>query len=155
MYKELRNQIVTLCRLSKKLHYQKFFTEKANNIKNTWKGIKSIINIWSNTKNVPTSLLVNNRVNSDPTKIANTFNNYFSSIAGNLQGEIYHNGQDFNNYLKYSNEYNFFMNPTDKYEIVDIINNLNVNTSTGPHSIPNYILQLIRVNIAEPLSEIV
>ena len=47
------------------------------------------------------------------------------------------------------------MNPTDKYEIVDIINNLNVNKSTEPHSIPNDILQLIRVNIAEPLSEIV
>ena len=59
-YKKLRNQIVTLCRESKMLHYQQFFTENANNMKNTWKGIKSIINIRSNTKGVPTSVIVNN-----------------------------------------------------------------------------------------------
>ena len=49
-YKKLRNQIVTLCRESKMLHYQQFLTENANNMRNTWKGIKSIINIRSNNK---------------------------------------------------------------------------------------------------------
>ena len=32
-YKELRNHIVTLCRQSKKMHYQSFFTENSNNAK--------------------------------------------------------------------------------------------------------------------------
>ena len=49
-YKLLRNKIVTLCRISKKLHYSKFFTENVNNLRNTWKGIKSIINIKSTHK---------------------------------------------------------------------------------------------------------
>ena len=71
------------------LHYQQFFTENANNMKNTWKGIKSIIHIRSNTKSVPTSVIVNNNVSADPTEIANSFNNYFSSIASKLQGKIY------------------------------------------------------------------
>ena len=47
------------------------------------------------------------------------------------------------------------MNPTDKNEIIHIINNLNLNKSTGPHSIPSDILNIIKLNIAEPLSEIV
>ena len=47
------------------------------------------------------------------------------------------------------------MNPTDKNEIINIINNFNMNKSTGPHSIPNDILNLIKLNIAGPLSEIV
>ena len=42
-YKELRNQIVTLCRQSKEMHCQTFFLENANNAKNTRKGITSII----------------------------------------------------------------------------------------------------------------
>ena len=46
-YNELRNQIVTLCRQSKKMHFHKFFSENVNNAKNTWKGIKSIINVNS------------------------------------------------------------------------------------------------------------
>ena len=37
-YKKLRNQIDTLCRESKMLHYQKFFTENANNIKRYLEG---------------------------------------------------------------------------------------------------------------------
>ena len=61
-YKKLRNQIVTLCRESKMLHCQQLFTENANNMKNTWKGIKYIINIRSNTKSVPTSVIVNNNI---------------------------------------------------------------------------------------------
>ena len=43
-YKTLRNQIVTLCRESKRLHFQNYFLCHANNIKNTRKGINQIIN---------------------------------------------------------------------------------------------------------------
>ena len=59
-YKELRNQILNQCRHSKKVYFQKFFSENAKNVKNTWKGIKSIININSKSKVHPTSLLVKN-----------------------------------------------------------------------------------------------
>ena len=47
------------------------------------------------------------------------------------------------------------MNPTDKNKIIIIINNLNLNKLTGPHSIPGDILNIIKLNIAEPSSEIV
>ena len=96
-----------------------------------------------------------NNISSDPTEIANSFDNYFSSVASKLRGKIYQNGKDFTHYLKNSNEYNFFMNPTDKNEIINIINNFNMNKSTEPHSIPNDIQNLIKLNIAGPLSEIV
>ena len=106
-YKDLRNQIVTLCRESKNLHYQNYFKDNANNTKKTWTGIKSIINIKSTEKVVPSSLLVNNKVISDPTEVANEFNNYFSTIASKLQSKIYHSGQDFNKYLLNRNEHSF------------------------------------------------
>ena len=126
----------------------------ANNAKNTWKGIKSIININSTTKNQPTSLLVNDNFISDPTEIATTFNDYFSSIADELQGKIY-DGHDFTKYLTNRNEHSFFIRPTDKYEIINIINNISINKATGPHSIPTNILHLIKLNISEPLSSII
>ncbi len=44
-YKVLRNKIVALLRLSKNNHYRKYFTDNSDNIKKTWKGIKSVINI--------------------------------------------------------------------------------------------------------------
>ena len=59
-YKELRNQILNQCRHNKKVYFPKFFLENAKNVKNTWKGIKSIININSKSKAHSTSLLVKN-----------------------------------------------------------------------------------------------
>ena len=59
-------------------------------------------------KTEPTSLMVNNDLISDPKEIANTFNDHFSTIAKELQGN---NGQDFTKYLTNRNEHNFFYYP--------------------------------------------
>ena len=48
-------------------------------------------------------LMVENEILPDPKTGTETFNTYFSSIAGKLQGKIYHAGQDFNKYLKDKN----------------------------------------------------
>ena len=80
-YKELRNQIVTICRLSKKNYYQKYFAENADNARSTWKGIKTIINVNITIKSDPTSLIINKKLSSDPMEIATEFNSYFSNIA--------------------------------------------------------------------------
>ena len=42
---------------------------------------------------------------SDPKIVADTFNNYFSQIASELQDKIYYHGKDFSEYLKNSNTY--------------------------------------------------
>ena len=51
-------------------------------VKNTWKGIKSLISLKTVASNVPTVLsLDNGNTITNPYDIANTFNNYFASIA--------------------------------------------------------------------------
>ena len=42
-YKRLRNEVVAIIHRSKKMHYQKYFTENAGDIKQTWTGIKDVI----------------------------------------------------------------------------------------------------------------
>ena len=101
-----------------------------------------------------TSLLIDNELITDPIRVANEYNNYFSNIAGKLQASIYSQGQDFNDYLHKKSERCFFVQPTHKYEIIDIINNLD-NKASGPHSIPHMILHLIKSVIAEPLADII
>ena len=88
MYKELRNKILTKCRNSKKTYFQNFFFKNANNLKNMWTGINSLINVNNNIKQQPTSLLIKNKLISDHKEVAETFNNYFSSSK--LQGKIHH-----------------------------------------------------------------
>ena len=67
---------------AKQDYYEKYFERNWNNIKNTWKGIKSLISLKTVASNVPTVLsLDNGDTITNPYDIANTFNNYFASIA--------------------------------------------------------------------------
>ena len=153
-YKTFRNQIVKLCRDSKSIYFQSFFRNNASNIKNTWKGINKIINVSSKNRNTP-SLIVNNKLISEPVEVANKFNEYFSTIAENLQAKIYDTGTDFHQYLKDRNEHSIFIQPTNPLELIRIINNLNANKASGPYSIDYEILHLIKSIIADPLSRII
>ena len=81
-YKKHRNLLSTLMKKSKQAYYDKYFERNWNNIKNTWKGIKSLISLKTVASNVPTVLsLDNGDTITNPYDIANTFNNYFASIA--------------------------------------------------------------------------
>ena len=64
-----------------KFHYIKFFENNWNNIKNTCKGIKTIISIENITAAGPHSIEFNNKTITDPTAMSNVFNNYFTSVA--------------------------------------------------------------------------
>ena len=68
---------------SKQAYYNKYFEKNWNNIKNTWKGIKSVVSLKPKTSSVPTVLsLENGDTITNPYDIANSFNNnYFASIA--------------------------------------------------------------------------
>ena len=154
-YKVLRNKIVALLRLSKNNHLRDFFTKNSNDIKNTWKGIKSIISIKENNYTIPTSMTIDNKNESDPGKIAEGFNSYFSSIAEKLQHKIYGANTDYKKYLSDRVDSNFLFQSADTEEILRIITSLNNSKSTGPNSIPTEILKLLAPILCYPLKEII
>ena len=81
-YKEFRNILPTLMEKSKQAYYDKYFERNWNNIRNTRKGIKSLISLKSLACSVPTVLSLDNGDNiTNPYGIANTFNNYFASTG--------------------------------------------------------------------------
>ena len=66
----------------KQAYYDKYFEKNWNNIKNTWKQIKSLISLKTVASIIPTVLSFDNGDTvTNPYDIANTFNNYFASIA--------------------------------------------------------------------------
>ena len=67
---------------SKQVYYENYFERNWNNIKDTWKGIKSIISLKTVESNVLTVLSLDNvDTITNPYDIANSFNNYFASVA--------------------------------------------------------------------------
>ena len=81
-YKKHKNSLFIHMKRSKRAYYDKYFETNWNNIKNTWKGMKSHISLKLVASNEPTVLsLDNGDTISNPYNIANTFNNYFASVA--------------------------------------------------------------------------
>ena len=80
-YKYYRNFLSTVIKKSKKEYYTKFFRNNMNNIKNTWKGTKNLIS-WKQSASPSIHLLSeDSETVTNPEKIANIFNDYFSTIA--------------------------------------------------------------------------
>ena len=71
----------TILRRSSGSYFSKFFESNSNNIKNTLKGIKSLITVKHTFTSVPRTLNRNNSTVINPVEIANIFNNHFASVA--------------------------------------------------------------------------
>ena len=144
----------TILKQSKTNYYNHYFETNWNSIKNTWKGLKSILNIKKISADVPKTLSVDGTTISNPMEISNIFNNYFSSIATKTKLNISFSHKHFSDFLKNRSNISFFVSPTDKTEIEDVISSLDSNKSVGPNDITIKILKLLKNDISSQLSEI-
>ena len=145
-YKEYRNLLSILLKRGKTNYYNHYFDINWNNIKNTWKEIKSILSIKPNPSDIPKILNTNDSNITNPVEIANVFNSYFSSIASQTKVNIKHSNKRFSDFLKNRARNSFFSSPTEKDEIALIISSLDSTKSVGPNSIPTEILKLLKNN---------
>ena len=140
---------------SKQAYYDKYFQRNWNNIKNTWKGIKSLISLKTVASNVPIVLpLENGDIITNPYNIGNTFNNYFASIAETTKKSIKYSHKHFSDYLSNESISTLFLQRTDREDIVNIIFFLNSNKAFGPNSIPYRILFLLKNEVSKQLADL-
>ena len=155
IYKKYRNLLSTLMKKSNQASYDKYFERNWNNIKNTWKGIKSLISLKTVASNVPTvPSLDNGDTITNPYDIAKTFNNYFASIAETTKKSIKYSYKHFSDYLSNETISTLFLQPTDREEIVNIITSLNSNKASGPNNIPCRILFLLKNENSKQLADL-
>ena len=130
---------------SKQAYYDKYFEKNWINVKNTWKGIKSLISLKTKTSSAPNVLsFKNGDTITNPYHIPGTFNNYFASIAETTKRTIKYSHKHFADYLSNESSSTIFLQPTDKEEIAIIASSLNSNRTSGPNSIPYTILFLLK-----------
>ena len=154
-YKTYRNLLSTLMKKSKQAYYDKYFERNWSNIKNTWKGIKSLVSLKTVASFVPTIFSLNNGdIITNPYDIANTFNNYFASIGETTKKSINYSHKHFSDYLSNKSSSTIFLEPTDKEEIANIISSLNSKKASGPNSIPYGILFLLKNEILKQLTDL-
>ena len=154
-FKDLKNEITHLTRSGKKEYYKKYFTTNKNNIQKIWKGIKEIINIKSKNYGYPTCLKSDDGTITDPVAISNSFNDYFTSIADKiLASRKYEGKKTYRDFLATRLTENFVFKEVDENEIKTLISSLCQTKSSGPNSIPTFLLHLLKDDIATPLNKI-
>ena len=104
----------TLMKKSKEKYFTKFFENNLKNLKHTWKDIKSIISMKNSSSNSATLLTYQNENIDNPERIANIFNNYFSTIGEKTQPKIKHLHKKYTDYLTDGNPDTFFLSPTNR-----------------------------------------
>ena len=100
---------------SKQNYFTKYFESNIKNLKNTGKGIESII-LKNSVSSSPNLLNFINELTSDPLKIA-VFNYYFSSIGEKVQSKIRFSNQKNTDFLHGDNLNSFFITPTGREEV--------------------------------------
>ena len=108
-------------------------------------GIKSLVSMKHKNNNTPSIIRYDEKYIIDPIVIANTFNDFLTSIAETVQSKIKFSNKSFRRILSTKNNDTFIITATNKEEICKIISSLNINKSCGPNSIPTKILHLAKI----------
>ena len=87
-------------------------------------------------------------------RISNIFNNYFATIAEKTKENINPSTKHFSEFLKNRTQNSFFLSPTNKSEIQNIMSSLDSNKSFMSNSIPTKILKLLKNDISSQLGDI-
>ena len=149
-YKQHRNCINTLKKISKMNFYKKYFETNYNNSKKVWKGINQLLN--KQKKSHKDIFLEDNGLITDPKSVANRFNDYFINIADKLSSKIVNKNTRFQDYLKNPNKSKLLLNETTPDEIIKIINNLDPKKSSDIYGIsPKYVIST-RQSVAQVLT---
>ena len=165
-YKVLRNRINEEKRQGKKNHYTQRFERNKNKSRDIWKGIRSLVNVKAPTSSSIKLMDDNSNLISDPSQIANIFNDHYSTIGSKVQQKIPNQTGDFRTYFRKrrSDEKfhvnpdgsSFFLSPTVPDEISKIIDALDISKSSGPNGIPVFLLKTFKdfflslIHISEP-----
>ena len=152
-FKNYRNLTVTLTRISKEKYYKSFFEDNKKDSKKVWEGIWSIINVKNEKSSNNISLNIDNETITDDLTISNHFNNFFTSVAKNLVNKIPKTPKSFHSYLKNSNENSFFLSPTTKEDVEDILSTLKTNKIAGSGSAPARILNDFKKCLSKSISD--
>ena len=128
MYKGYKNKLNHILRKEERNHIQNRLNQCKSSMKNTWQIIKEIIN-KKRVPQKPTSFCINNSYVTDRHIISEKFNNYFVNIGPTLASKIETSSDSPTTYIKSNSIDSFFLKPTNKLEILNIVKNLKICSS--------------------------
>ena len=143
-----------LKRITKLTYYADLFHKYQNDIRNTWKVLKSLVGRSNDKSTISEQFKCNDSVTSDPLIIADSFCEYFSNVGNIFASAIPPPIKHFNTYLpkEKSLANSIYLSPTDPNEILKTIISLKPKKSTGHDNISCHFIKAIKDSISKPIS---
>ena len=130
-YIKARNLYYHTIQQKKKLHYSSLFDKQKNNLKQTWQALNKLIGRKKSKITQCLSLIIDGKLCTDLNRLANYFNDYFSSIGEKLVNKLATPQKQFSEFLGSPICNSMFLNPTSVTEIRKIISKMQPKNSTG------------------------
>ena len=140
---------------AKKLCYQDKVETSKNNTAEVWHIIKSLLSSSRSDASLPQKLRHNNTFTTNPTLIANNFNDYFRDIGKILADQLKpFSESEHTKYLTKRLHQSLFLTPTTSFEVFNLISGLKNTKPTGKDNISAYFLKVVAKVIAAPLAQL-
>ncbi len=123
-----------------------------NNTKNAWKIYREIIGKANDKSTLPDIFQMDGIKGTDIIADADGFDSFFVNVGKSTSNSINHGHSDFRNYLKSSSNHNLYLMPTDKNEIIKIIEDLKPKKSFGRDKLSSLFIKSIAPEICEGLA---
>ena len=155
-YKKARNKVTAHIRLAKRKFISTNIKSSFNDVKKMWKTLRYLAP-EKKAETETTSIKINgNYIRSQ--EMANTFNEYFSTIGKSLHSTCTSESSNHSSVNKSKTQLehrnHFILRDASANEIETIIKNLSVNKATGPDNLPAKLLKHVAATIALPLTHI-
>ena len=133
--------------------YKNLFDKYKKDMKSTWKVINKLLGKTKSSTNI--TLQCKGDPITDPTEVANKFNQYFSNIADNIRKTIPRETKNFRDYLQNrSPTRSIYYHPTDPNEVGSLIGRAKLKDSFGIDGISSRVLKHLPHNFIIALSQL-
>ena len=147
-YKKYRNKLTHVKELAKRNYFENLF-QGASNPSDTWKHVNQLLRRSTPNSAMPHTIKVNSNMISSPQKICQEMNEHFVKVGEKLSADL----PDVKDktYLKFLGKRNLssiVIQPTDEYEVIQIISSLNNRKSPSAIDIPISLIKEAKFVIA-------
>ena len=154
-YKNYKNKLVNIIRISQKQYYNDLLDKYHSNITMSWKIINNILNRQTKgSTNINAKFYKNGNQIVDESDIANEFNKYFVNVGNNLASKITNTTQSPFMYMNNPVDKTFFVNPATTENLHKAVNQIKSNTP-GCDNITSNMLKAILPCISTPLLHVI
>ena len=151
-FKNYRNYLNKITRLTKDNHYKNFFEENKKNMLKTWNGIKQVINTDKKSTRKINCIIGENLYIHDAKQMTKMFNNHFSQVGQKLEKRIRPISKKYDYYLNERVENSFAIESTNNYEVLSVIKQFKNGKATGRNSLNTIFLKKCAKELSEPLA---